>query len=141
MFKEDLFYNPEELADCYDLQEVKEVADTYEIPCLQQQDVDEWSNTDSEFNVTNVHDMEDIQEEEESPHDQEQSIRNSDNNDFLPGAFPDDTKLLTKGLEPILPTLNITLEPSNPTTISDLPKASKVQKPRDTTQGMQDSNI
>jgi len=99
----------------------------------------------SDFDVTNVHGTEDIQEEE-SPRNQKQSLqgymkRNYNNNDFLLGAFPDDTKLLTGGLKLILPSPDITPEPSNPPSIPDLPKATKVQKPRDTTQGMRESNI
>jgi hypothetical protein len=68
--------------------------------------------------------MEDIQEEK-SLHDQEQSIQNYDNDDFLPGAFPDDIEPLTGGLEPILPTLDMTPEFSNSMSISDLSKATK----------------
>ena len=130
-FKEDLFYNSKEPADHYDLQEVEEVTDSYEIPRLQQNEIEEWSDTDSEFGITNVHDTGDIQEEEESSHAQEQSLqnytrRNYDNdNDFLPRAFPDDTELLTGGLEPTLPTPDRTPEPSNPMSISNMPKATK----------------
>lgn len=100
---------------------------------------------DSELEVTNVHDTEDIQKEQ-SPRDQEQALqdymrRGYDNDDFLPRAFPDNTELLTGGLEPTLPTLDMTPEPSNPTSIPDLPRATKARKSRDTTQGMQESNI
>ncbi|KAI9867520.1 MAG: hypothetical protein M1813_009079 [Trichoglossum hirsutum] len=67
--------------------------------------------------------------------------RGYNNNDFLSRAFSDDTELLTRELKPTLLTLNMTLELSNLTSISDLPRATKAQKSRNTTQGMQKSNI
>ena len=129
MFKEDLFYNPKKPADHQNLREIEEVTDVYEIPWLQQQNVEEWSDTDSEFDAMNIHSMEDTQEEESSC-DQEQTLqdytrRNYDNDDFLPGAFSDNAEPMTRGLKPLLPTPDITPEPSNRPSIPDLPKASK----------------
>jgi hypothetical protein len=55
--------------------------------------------------------------------------------------FPEDTDAITGGLDPILPTPEPTPGPIGPGPAYRPAEPKKTRKPRDTTQGIQESNI
>ena len=153
MFNKSLFYDPKEAVRGCSHQEAEETIEVYKAPRLQQRDMDEKSDTDSDLDLTTTHGMrpryshepadpqeeEDLQEQERRL--QQHTRESYHDDDFLPGTFPDDIETITGGFDPILPTPDMTPEPSSSIPIPRPKNSTKTHKPRDSSQGMLESNI
>jgi hypothetical protein len=141
-FNESLFYDSKEADLGHQIREIDEVIEVFEVPRYQQQELNDDSDMDSDVDIPiakgkgrqvpeNLHEMENlhINEDRHMQERQLQELTLQDDKDgdeeFLSGAFPDDAEAITGGYEPVLPT----------------PISKKVRKPRDRSQGIQESNI
>src|SRR6266480_7610266 len=120
MFNESLFYDPKEVNKRSQLQEeIEEIIEVFEVPRFQQQEKDKDLDleSDSDTDSASVRE-EEKQEKQEGQVRRETFYEEKDNT--LPEAFLDDFESMTRGFEPMLPTLKLIPELS--TSYHSMPK-------------------
>lgn len=125
-FNEELFYDPRVLDVSQQLRKgIEEIIEVFEFPRFQQQEEDIEHDSDTDSDIDPILNVEDEDQQEEDLYQQEQRLQEQvrretyeQENDTLPGAFPDDFESITGGYDLILPTSERTPEPSSARPVS-----------------------